>query len=45
MSNVGDGNEARRAESVQGVGTSGVGEAGGEGSSAELVGGLAIVDL
>ena len=45
MCNVGRGLEARGAESVDGGCARGVGEAGGEGGSTELVGGLAIVDL
>lgn len=45
MGDIGRGLEARGAESVHGVGAGCVGEAGCQGGGAELVGGLAIVDL
>lgn len=45
VGNVGDSLEARGAEAVERVGTSGVGEAGSKGGGTKLVGGLAIGDL
>ena len=45
MGDIGGGLEARRAEAVDGRGTSGVGETSGEGRGADLVGGLSIRDL
>ena len=45
MGDIGGGLEARRAEAVDGRGTSGVRETSGEGRSADLVGGLSVRDL